>query len=126
MFKNKTLTVTGGTTKWIKYKNISVQGSYEYRACIILDKWKSDGKIRDWEYTNDRVQYVGLDGKNHNYLLDFKVFTYDGGFYYIETKGYKKDVDDLKWAAVKNAGHKLVIWFDNDLKREEDLMGLVA
>ena len=122
MFENKTLVVTGGTTKWIKYRDISVQGSYEYRACLILDNWKSNGKIKDWEYTNDRIQYVGLDGKPHNYLLDFKVFTYDGGFYYIETKGYKKDVDELKWAAVKNAGHKLVIWFKDDLSREEEFI----
>jgi len=37
-----------------------------------------------------------------------------------------KNVDELKWAAVKNAGHKLVIWFKDDLSREEDLISSVS
>ncbi len=41
--------VYGGKTKWYTYKDIRVQGSYELRACFIFDKWKKEGKIKDWE-----------------------------------------------------------------------------
>ncbi len=61
-------------SKWIQYnENLKVLGSYEYRSCFILDKMKDAGIIKDWEYTNDRVQYVGEDDKNHSYCIDFKI-----------------------------------------------------
>ncbi len=60
--------VAGGTTKWYDYKNIRVQGTYELRTCFILDRWKEEGKIKNWEYTNDRIQYIGKDNEKHNYL----------------------------------------------------------
>lgn len=117
-YKNGKL-VFGGTTKWFIYKNIRVQGSYEYRACKILDRWVSIGKILKWEYTNDRFEYVGVDGKLHNYLMDFKVWNDDGSFYYLETKGYEKPNDKLKWDAVKSGGYKLEVWFDDNIKQQE-------
>jgi hypothetical protein len=118
-FKNGTLQITGGTTKWFEYKNIKVQGTYELRTCFILDKWKEIGKIKDWQYTNDRIGYIDLNNKKHTYLLDFKVFENDNSFYYIETKGYKKDNDELKWKAVRDKGYKLIVWFNEDIKRNE-------
>lgn len=111
--------VAGGTTKWFNYKNIKVQGTYELRTCFILDKWKEEQKIKDWEYTNDRIQYIGLDKKEHSYLLDFKVFENAGEFYYIETKGYKKNDDELKWQATRNKGYKLEVWFDEEIRKNE-------
>lgn len=119
MFRDGTLTVTGGTTKWICYKNIKVQGSYEFRTCRILDNWIETNKIKKWEYAKDRFQYVGLDEKLHNYLVDFKVWDTDNTFYYIEVKGYQKPTDELKWNAVKIAGFKLEIWFENDILKAE-------
>lgn len=118
--------VYGGTTKWLKYKDIKVQGSYEYRACKILDDWKLIGKIKNWEYTNDRFEYVGIDGKKHNYLMDFKVWNNDGSFYYLETKGYEKENDKLKWSVVVQSGYKLEIWFEKDIKQKEEFMEVVA
>jgi hypothetical protein len=118
-FKNGILKITGGTTKWFEYKDIKVQGTYELRTCFILDKWKEQGKIKDWEYTNDRIKYIGIDNKEHSYLLDFKVFENDNIFYYIETKGYKKDNDELKWKATRDKGYKLEVWFDDDIKEKE-------
>jgi len=112
--------VYGGKTKWVIYKNIKVQGTYEYRTCIILDKWKDLLKIKDWEYTNDRFNYVGIDGKKHNYLMDFKVWNNDGSFYYLETKGYKKLNDDLKWSSVRNGGFDLKVWFLKNIEDEEN------
>ena len=111
--------VYGGTTKWLKYKNIKVQGSYEYRTCIILDRWKELNKIKNWKYTPDRFEYVGMDNKKHNYLIDFKIWNNDNSFYYIETKGYEKENDKLKWKSVRDRGYKLEVWFDDDIKMKE-------
>lgn len=114
--------VYGGTSKWYDYKNIRVQGTYELRTCKILDKWKEQGKIKDWEYTNDRVQYIGVDEKKHTYLLDFKVFENNNSFYYLETKGWEDDNDKLKWKAVENNGDKLKVWFNKDISEYEKIL----
>lgn len=103
--------IAGGTTKWYEYKNIKVQGTYELRVCKILDQWKDNNLIKSWEYTNDRYKYIGIDGKEHSYLLDFKVINHDDSFYYIEVKGYEKENDKLKWNAIRNLGYKLEVWF---------------
>ena len=79
--------VFGGTTKWYDYKNIRVQGTYELRACKILDHLKSIGDITAWEYTRDRITYTKECGQISTYLLDFKVWRGDQASY-IETKGY--------------------------------------
>ena len=110
--------VAGGTSKWIIYKDIKVQGTYELRTCKILDLWKEQGKIKDWEYTNDRIEYIGEDEKPHSYLIDFKIYG-NKNFEYIEVKGYKKPNDTLKWEAVRNAGHKLEIWFEKNITKYE-------
>jgi hypothetical protein len=111
--------VSGGTTKWLLYKNIKVQGTYELRACKILDFWKQIKKIKNWEYTNDRFDYE-FEGKIRKYLLDFKIFENDGNFYYIEVKGYKKSNDDAKWKAVADSGYKLEVWFEQTLEKFEE------
>jgi hypothetical protein len=123
--KNSTLEVYkkgkkiyGGTTKWFNYKNIRVQGTFELRTCYILDKWKEQGKIKDWEYTKDRIEYVGVDNKKHMYLLDFKIWN-NNTWYYLEIKGYKHPNDDLKWQSVRNKGFNLEIWFLEDIKKYE-------
>ena len=119
--------VHGGTTKWIIYKNIKVQGSYEYRTCKILDGMLDKKIICKWEYTNYRILYIGKDGKWHNYLLDFKIWIDDTKFYYLEVKGYKTETDELKWSAVKKLGHSLKVWYLTDIKSHElNLMGTVA
>lgn len=111
-----------GTTKWYKYKNIKVQGTYELRTCKILDYWKKIKKIKSWEYTNDRITYIGSDNKKHSYLLDFKVVENNSNIYYIETKGYKTIEDELKWNAVKELGYKLLVWYNEDILNEENKM----
>jgi hypothetical protein len=111
--------VYGGTTKWYDYKNIRIQGTFELRTCHILDNWKEQRKILNWEYTKDRFSYIGLDEKSHMYLLDFKVWNNDNTFYYIEIKGYKHPNDDLKWKSVRDKGFNLEIWFLEDIKNYE-------
>lgn len=113
----------GGKTKWVDVKSsngiIRVQGSYEVRAVKILDILKNKNVIYDWEYTNDRITYTGIDNKNHTYLIDFKVFNTKDDFYYLEIKGRQRDNDVLKWKAVKNKGYNLSIWYNEDLREYE-------
>lgn len=111
--------VSGGRTKWYQYKDIKVQGTFELRTCFILDKWKEQNIIKDWEYTKDTIQYIGLDNKKHSYLLDFKVFKNDDTFYYLEIKGYIHENDKLKWDAAKKQGFTLDIWFEKHIKEKE-------
>lgn len=115
--------VAGGRTKWIEVETsngvIKVQGSYQQRMCRILDKMKELGDIQDWQYTNDRISYVGIDNKEHSYLLDFKVFHNDQSTRYIQTKGRVQQNDYCKWAATKQKGCNLQICFQKDIKDYE-------
>lgn len=108
-----------GWTKWYDVDTnngkIKVQGTYEVKAVEILEKWKLENKIKDWEYTKDTIDYIGEDGKKHIYLLDFKVFDNDNKFYYIETKGYKTKKDELKWAEMHKRKINLQIWYKKQL-----------
>ena len=116
--------VFGGTTKWYEYKDIKVQGTYELRTCKVLDKMLELKQIKSWEYTNDRLKYIGIDNEWHNYLLDFKVINNDNSFYYIETKGYHTENDLLKWQSVKEQGYKIIIWYNDEIKNKENELGI--
>lgn len=115
--------VGGGTTKWVEVETsngiIKVQGSYQQRMCKILDKMKEIGDIQDWQYTNDRISYVGIDNKEHSYLLDFKVYHNDQSIRYIQTKGRVQENDYCKWTATKQKGFNLQICFQKDIKDYE-------
>jgi hypothetical protein len=116
---------SNGTTKckWVEIETsngkLKVQGSYEVRTCRILDILKENGEILDWEYTNDRIQYIGPDNKQHTYLIDFKVINTDGTFHYLEVKGRKMENDEFKWKAVRELGYRLDVWFIEDIKKFE-------
>ncbi len=116
LFSEGILDVTGGNTKWVKYKNIKVQGTYELRMCYILDDLKKISKIKDWSYTNDRIEYKNVNGELATYLLDFKIIRNDRTYFYIETKGYIRDNDPYKWKACKEKGIELYVFFDDDIK----------
>ena len=122
--------IYGGKTKWYSVETsnglIRVQGTYEVRTCKILDKLKKISEIKNWEYTNDRFQYISINKKVCNYLIDFKIFRNDNTFYYLEIKGFKTDNDDLKWNSVKKLGFELIIWFNGDIINNESKYGLVA
>lgn len=116
--------VAGGTSKWFEVITtkgpLKVQGSYEVRTVAILERWKNEGLIFDWEYTSDRFPYVGPDGKLHSYLLDFKIFE-DGKLpWYLEVKGYATEKDEAKWLAVRALGHTLQVWFNQDIQSHEN------
>lgn len=121
-YKNGKNYVAGGKTKWLEYKDIKVQGTYELRTCYILDKWKENRLIKDWEYTKDKFEYLGVDNKKHTYILDFKIFNNDDTFYYLETKGWKRENDERKWESVRNKGYKLDVWFKQDIILNEKII----
>jgi hypothetical protein len=114
-YKNGRNFVAGGTTKWIKYRDIKVQGSYEFKACQILDTLKANGEIKDWFYAKDRIPYFTKDGISHTYLIDFTVLLNDESIKYIEVKGRETELDHIKWKAVTDLGHTLEIWRKTDL-----------
>ena len=115
--------VAGGTTKWIEVETsngvIKVQGSYQQRMCKVLDRMKELEEIKDWQYTNDRISYVGIDNKEHSYLLDFKVYHTDQSIRYIETKGRVQQNDYCKWQSTRQKGYDLQICFQTDIKNYE-------
>lgn len=109
--------------EWFTFKDIKVQGTYELRVCYILDIWKEIGKIKDWKYTWDRFDYKSIDGKEHSYFPDFKVFG-ELSAYYIEVKGQIREIDLLKWEAVRKSGYKLEIWRIDIIKKHENDYGI--
>ena len=111
--------VYGGTTKWYTYKNIKVQGTYELRACKILDKMLELKKINSWKYSPCRIKYTGVDGKLHTYLIDFGVESVTDDSYFVETKGFIRENDELKWAAARAEGKTLHVWFNSELTKLE-------
>lgn len=116
-YKDKYLAGRQGT--WCLYKEIKVMSTYELRACNIFDKLKELNLIYDWEYTADKIPYIGTDNEWHNYFLDFKIFENENDFYYIETKGYAIENDYLKWQATRNKGYRLDVWYIEDIREKE-------
>ena len=112
--------VYGGKTKWFDYENLRVQGSYELRACSILDKWKNNGTIANWSYARKRIKYIGLDGNPHTYITDFQITTNSGALCILETKGWIKDTDWLKWESTINQGYTLIVWMKKELDDYEN------
>lgn len=106
--------VAGGTTPWIKYKDIKVQGSYEFKMCEILDEQKQNGEILEWEYSSTRIKYE-FENKKRTYLIDFTVVKMDGTKKCIEVKGRETELDHIKWEAARNQGIELEVWRKEDL-----------
>lgn len=110
---------SGGTTSWIRYKNIKVQGTYEYRTCEILDRWKDSKIISSWKYSPIKIPYLDENMEPRTYLIDFKVTTVEGLEIYIEVKGRLKIRDISKWNYTSTLGYKLQVWFLEDIKKFE-------
>jgi len=107
---------------WYEYGNIKVHGTYELRACHILDQMKNVGEIKEWDYTGDNFIYFDEKGNKHRYYIDFKI----NREYYLEIKGYKFKNDHLKWDAVRSYGYRLDVWFCSDLKNFEKMYGILV
>ena len=88
--------------------------------CKILDELKETNRILDWEYTNDRIVYFDDQNQKHNYLFDFKIKTKSNKTIYIETKGYVKPLDLIKWKAAKDQNFVLIKFFQKNLQQVEN------
>jgi len=111
--------VAGGTTKWLEYKDIRVQGTYELRACYILDKMKEINLIKDWEYGKVRIKYIGIDKNEHTYIIDFRIINNNDSIKNLEIKGRIKEDDYNKWESAKKLGLDFEVWFLEDIKKYE-------
>lgn len=79
---------------------IKVDGTWELKTAIYLD---SLGIV--WSRNKKRFQYFNeLKNKNSTYCPDFYLNDSDT---YIEVKGYKTELDNIKW---KQFEYKLEIW----------------
>jgi hypothetical protein len=119
-YKNGRKIYGGNRAKWYKYKDIKVQGTFELRACYILDAMKLAGLIKDWNYTNDRIKYFDENNKQRSYLFDFKLINLDNSINYIEVKGYIKSLDKIKWKAAEEQNYILKVWQFKELKQYEN------
>lgn len=99
--------------------SIKVMSSYEYDACLIFDDWLEAGKISKWEYTKDKFTYIDVDKIQRTYFPDFKIYTDEDNFYYIETKGFKTLNDECKWKAIRDLGLRIEIWFGDDINQHK-------
>jgi hypothetical protein len=96
---------TAGRTKKLDYEShvagkIKVDGNWELKVAIYLDdigvKWIRNKKRFDY--------FNSLKNKMSTYCPDFYVYDWD---IFIEVKGYKTELDDIKWSQFKE---KLEIW----------------
>ena len=111
----------GGKTKWFQYKNIKVQGSYELRICKILDTWKIQHLIYNWDYTHDQFQYLDENGDRRTYFPDFKIWYDEKDFYYVECKGFLTKRDFYKHQIVKEKGYVIQWWTLEDIQFYEKI-----
>lgn len=114
-YKKQNRKISGGTTKWISYKNIKVQGTYEYKACHILDNLLESKKITSWNYSNIRIPYVDGEGASRIYIVDFSYKDLNGTINLLEIKGRKTENDENKWKAALDLGYNLTIWGKKEL-----------
>jgi hypothetical protein len=87
---------------------------------VVFDSWLVAGKIKYWEYTNDRFSYLDETGTERTYFPDFKIINLDGSFYYLETKGFEKVRDSFKWNSLRDRGISLEVWFKDDIVKHMD------
>ncbi len=52
------------------------------------------------------------------------MWTTESNFYYIETKGYTREKDFLKWQATRDQGFTLEVWKLKEIEKEEKNNGL--
>jgi len=110
--------VAGGTTKWLQYKDIKVQGTYELRTCFILDRLKELNEIKDWKYAAKKIPYI-VDDQLRTYIIDFEILSNDNNFKYVEVKGRIRENDEVKWNAAKSLGLDFEVWFNKDIYEKE-------
>jgi len=95
---------------------VYLRSSYELIVAKALDRWGIS-----WKHEDVRIQYVGEDGKQHTWIVDFHIV---GEFEFcIETKGWVIKNDILKWISFHkqcpDVGLMIVTWRDLWMFEEE-------
>lgn len=115
--------VLGGKIRKYSYSDLKVQGTYELRACKILDKLKELGKIIDWSYSTTRIKYFSkIHQRERTYIVDFTIIQNDG-ISLLEVKGRVRDEDFEKWEAARKL-FPFEVWYNRDLLKNEFQLGL--
>lgn len=91
---------------------VHFQSKYEKLFCEFLD----NGNF-DWRKNKERFPYISpFDGKQHNYIPDFIVYSATGEKIYIEVKGMVRKADPAKFEAFPK-DKKLVLLGYEELKK---------
>ena len=78
------------------YNGYAYQSKAEAKYAFELDIRKKAGEIRDWK-RQVKVELFGQNGTRVcNYYMDFVIEENDGSTTYVEVKGYKTDLWNLK------------------------------
>lgn len=97
-------------------KILQLESSFELSTATILDIWKLNQKIVEWEYNRKTyIPYYDKSGKERMYYPDFLVTDNNGDNYWLEVKGFKTPTDELKWSTAKDKGISLMTWFEEDI-----------
>lgn len=71
----------GGQTCWFRSK-------WEFNIAHILEHWKQTAKCWNWQHEPDIHYLHGVKkGEHKQYIPDFKIWTSNESFYYMEIKG---------------------------------------
>ena len=90
---------------------VHFQSKYEKLFCEFLDT-----RGLNWRKNKERFPYTSpFDGKQHNYIPDFIVYTSSGEKIYIEVKGMVRKADPAKFEAFPK-GEILVLLGYKELK----------
>lgn len=109
----------GGNLKSYEYtkrcgSTIIVKGTYELKACGILDSMIENGTINDWEYETKRIPYVDMDDVSRTYFPDFTIIK-DGVESLVEVKGFEREIDQYKWQAAREI-YDLDVWKADNIR----------
>lgn len=117
----------GGMVSWYKYGDVAVQGSFELRACRILDVMQSAGKIKQWGRCSERFSYFDtVTDKQRTYSPDLFFIDDCDMVIILEIKGFATETDHCKWNQLKTIGRSLEVWMLADLEAHENALGIDA
>lgn len=68
----------GTNLPWYSTKNECWFIADSIWEAVRMEQLDLDEGVKKWEKGTERIPYIGIDGKNHYYIPDFKVFYFDG------------------------------------------------
>lgn len=98
--KNPSSIKSCGRAKKYNYNGTILDGSWELLVAQYLD----DNSI-EWTRPRNPFTYI-FQNKTHLYYPDFYIPKYD---IFVEVKGYKRKVDEIKWKSVTDQNKNIII-----------------